>query len=298
MILIIGASGFIGNKLYRYFKEGNIQVKGTYFSNGDNINEEEKIYLDLKTTDFDEINRLKALKCAIFCHGISDVDRCEKDQALSSLINVKNTLKLLQYFKDRDVIPAYISTSMIFNGINMLPSESDEPRPILEYGRQKLEVENFITANFSKYIILRLTKVFGIERQDGTIFTSWLDKLLINEDILAVRDIFISPIYVSDVTEALGFLLENQHHGVYNLGGPEVREFSYFAKKVIRSFGFGLNQLKEVPSSSFAFTQSRPHFNSLDSKKIMKCSGLNLTALDKCFAKIGVNYGINYKQKN
>lgn len=292
MILVIGASGFIGNKVYQYFKEGDIEVKGTYFSNSNKIDKEGKIYLNLESGDITEIKKLKGLNHAIFCHGISDIEKCRNDQTFSNLVNVKNTFKLLEYCKDTNVIPVYLSTNMVFDGKDKLPSETDAPSPILEYGKQKLDVENFIINNFEKYIILRLTKVFGVEKGDGTLFTSWLDKLLMNENIIVAKDIFISPIYVADVVKIIVFLLENQDYGIFNLGGPEIGKPSDFAEKMVMFFGFDLNLVKKVLISSFAFAEGRPRFNSLDSKNIRQSSGIYLTALDDCLVKIGINYGI------
>ena len=293
MVLIVGASGFIGNKFYHYFKDNKINVRGTYFSNIGELNKEDRIYLDLENGNIDEIKRLKDLSRVIFCHGISEVEKCKNNQDLTNLVNVKNTFKLLEYCKDANIKPVYLSTNMVFDGMSKFPSETCVPNPISEYGRQKLAVENFIIKNFKQYLILRLTKVFGVERGDGSLFTSWLDKLLINESIKAANNIFISPIYVMDVIKITDSLLENQVSGVFNLGGLEIERPSDFAKKMAVFFRLDLNLVKEVSIESFAFTEKRPHFSSLDSKNVRQCLAINLTTIDDCLAKISTNYNLN-----
>lgn len=292
-ILIIGASGFIGNKLYRYFKENKICVKGTYFSKGDNLDSEDKLYLDLRNKNIEEIKKLKNLRHVIFCHGISDVEVCKEKKALSYAVNVANSINLLKYCKRLNILPVYLSTSMVFDGESELPTEADDLTPVSEYGKQKLEVEKFIIDNFSKYIILRLTKVFGVEPCDNTLFTAWLDKLMKKEKIRAASDVFISPVYVMDVLNVTNFLIENSHSGVYNLGGCETLRIYDFAKRLAAFFNYDLTCIKEVSINDFSFQEKRPKFNSVDSAKVRRDSGVKLTAIDDCFKLIANNYRIS-----
>lgn len=292
MILIVGASGFIGTKFYHYFKENKVSVRGTYFSKAGDLNKEDRIYLDLKNGNIEEIKGLKNLRRIIFCHGISDIEICRDKKDLSHAVNVINTITLLKYCKDLNITPIYLSTSMVFDGEFELPKESDDLKPVSEYGKQKLEVERFIINNFDKYIILRLTKVFGVGKCDNTLFTAWLDKLMKKENIIAASDVFISPVYVMDVLSMTDFLMENNRSGVYNLGGREILRISDFAKKLALFFNYNLACIKEASINDFGFQEKRPKFNSVDSTKIRRDSGARLTAVDDCFKLIADSYKI------
>jgi len=293
LILIVGGSGFIGTKFYHYFKQNKVSVRGTYFSKVGGLNEEDRIYLDLKNVNIEEIKKLKNLGRIIFCHGISGIEICRDKKDLSHAVNVINTIALLKYCKDLNIMPIYLSTSMVFDGESELPVESDDLKPASEYGKQKSEVERFIINNFKKYIILRLTKVFGVEKHDNTLFTLWLDKLMNKEKIIAASDIFISPVYVMDIIEMAGFMIKNSNFGTYNLGGPEILRISDFAKRLAAFFRYDLTYIKELSINDFGFKERRPKFNSVDSVKIRSDSGIKLTAIDDCFKLIASNYGIS-----
>ena len=72
MLLIIGASGFIGNKLYNYFKSKGLDVKGTYYSKTFEGAERDGVYLDLSNPDLSHISDLKNLTHILLCHGVAD----------------------------------------------------------------------------------------------------------------------------------------------------------------------------------------------------------------------------------
>jgi dTDP-4-dehydrorhamnose reductase len=296
VILVTGASGFIGNKFYLYFKENNMRIKGTYYSNGpgdlDKLDKENRIYLDMKRGDMEEIKRLKDLEYMIFCHGISDIETCRNKRELSYAVNVTNTINLLRHCRHSSIVPVYLSTTMVFDGETESSSESSDPNPLSEYGKQKLEVEKFIADNFEKYLILRLTKVFGVEKYDKSIFTSWLDKFMQKEKIAAASDVFISPVYVMDVIRITELLMKNNHFGSYNLGGPEISRISDFAIRLAGFFDYDSGLIREVSINDLGFTEKRPRFNSVDSTKILRESGIKLTAIRDCFNLIAENYGI------
>ncbi len=64
----------------------------------------------------------------------------------------------------------FLSTSLVYAGDDVAHTEQDEPPPITEYGRQKVAVGKFINENFHNALILRLTKIFGVEKGDDTLF--------------------------------------------------------------------------------------------------------------------------------
>ncbi len=125
MFLVIGASGFIGAKLYKHFKNKGLDVKGTYYSRTFEGAERDGIYLDLGNPDFSNILALKDLTHIFFCNGITNIDECKINRSSSYKINVANTIKLLDSF--RHAVPIYLSTDMVYSGTPKNPTESDIP---------------------------------------------------------------------------------------------------------------------------------------------------------------------------
>ncbi len=293
MFLVIGASGFIGAKLYNHFKNKGLDVKGTYHSRTFEGAERDGIYLDLGNPDFSNILALKDLTHIFFCNGITNIDECKINRSSSYKINVTNTIKLLESLIHTDVVPIYLSTDMIYNGTQKDFTESDIPAPLTEYGRQKVEAENYITTQFSKYIILRLTRVFGVGERDQTLFTSCLDSLMGHKTIFSAADIFLSPIYIMDVVHALDALVSGNHYGIFNLGGHETATRYEFSQRLAKFFNYDLSLIEKKSINDFKFIEPRPLWSSLNSSKIIKATGIRLTSLEHCLKLIKKSYNKN-----
>ncbi len=298
MFLIIGASGFIGNKLYNYFKSKGLDVKGTYYSKVFEGPEEDKIYLDLSNPDFSEILNLKNITHIFFCNGITSIDKCKSNYEISYEINVTNTINLLDNFIQTDTIPIFLSTDMVYSGTKRFYKEEDEVCPITEYGKQKADVEKYITKHFRKYIILRLTKVYGIEKSDKTLFTSWLDSLIEYKSINSAVDDFISPVFIMDVVEALEGLVSGNHYGIFNLGGHEILSRYELSLKFAEFFEFNNSLVQKKFIKDFRFIDLRPLYSSLNSSKIIEVTGIKLTSLEDCFRLIKKNYKMKSEKHN
>ncbi|MEW6102617.1 MAG: sugar nucleotide-binding protein [bacterium] len=279
MFLIVGASGFVGNKLYIYFKNKGQDVKGTYYLK----TFEDGIYLNLNEADFSRILELKNLTHIFLCNGITNIDECKINREVSYRINVINTIKLLENFIEKNVVSVYLSTDMVYKGDIKFYKESNGVSPITEYGRQKVEVENYIMKTFKRYIILRLTKIFGIEKDDKTLFTSWLELLRGKKTIFSADDVFISPIFIMDVVHSLDRLVSGRHYGIFNLGGCELLTRYELSKRLANFFGYDLSLIQRKSIKSFGFVEPRPLFSSVDSSKIIELTGTKLTPLENCF---------------
>lgn len=292
MFLIIGASGFIGNKLYNQFNGQGIDIKGTYYPDEFEGTKEDQIYLDLGLNDpnFSEILKLKGLTHIFYCNGITSIDKCKINYDLSYKINVTNTIKLFENFKRTETIPIFLSSDMVYNGNKKFYNEEEEVCPITEYGKQKVEVEKYIMNNFEKYIILRLTKVIGIKKGDKTLFTSWFDTLVKNKPIYSAVDNYLSLVYAEDVVSAINLLVVGNHNGVFNLGGSEILSRYDWSIKFANFLGLNSSLIHKKFIKDFKFIEPRLAYSSLDSSKIIKTTGIKLTLIEDCFNMMKRNY--------
>ncbi len=290
MLLIIGASGFIGNKLFSYLKNKGLDVKGTYHSKTLGSAEKDGAYLDLGNPDFSNILDLKNLTHIFFCAGVTNIDECKINRNSSYKINVTNTIKLFENFSHTHVVLVYLSTDMVYSDTEKEFTEADTLAPSTEYGRQKLEVEQYIEAQFRNYIILRLTKVYGVGKGDQTLFTTWLDSFMRHETIFSADDIFISPIYVMDVVLALDCLITRKHYGIFNLGGHETATRYEFSQRLAKYFMYNLSLIEKKSIKDFQFIEPRPLYSRLSSSKTIQATGIELTSIEDCFKSMKENY--------
>lgn len=162
----------------------------------------------------------KALDYAVLLLGDTQPDSCVADRNRSQAVNVDSLKKVVDTLTGWGVPIVFTSSEFVFDGRKGEYVESDPPSPILLYGRQKLEMERYIASMSTEFVILRLAKVYGETRGDGTLFTAWLPVLLQGKTIRAAQDQRFSPIFVGDVVGAILAVMEKKARGLYHAAGP------------------------------------------------------------------------------
>ena len=85
------------------------------------------------------------MKYLIISHGINiNLDKTKKNYKKSYFINVYKTKKIIDYCFNKKIIPVYISSDGVFDGLKGNYKETDLKNPIHSYGKIKNEVEKYI----------------------------------------------------------------------------------------------------------------------------------------------------------
>jgi len=116
-------------------------------------------------------------------------------------------------------------------------SETDPTRPILSYGRQKLEVEEHLRAIKAPWVIARLSKLVSPVPEPRNLLTDWAEKLERNEIIRCASDLIFSPADVNDAAHALVSLAEGPFAGLFHVCGPQAMSWLDLFKVFIRKVG-------------------------------------------------------------
>lgn len=275
-MIIIGASSFIGKHLYEHYFEKEKSVIGTYYSNY----KKDLIKFDIKNPNILNFGaNLKKHKYAFICSAMSHPDICKRNIKESYEINVKGTKKLLEQLLNEGIFPFFFSSEYVFNGEKGNYSENDERNSNTVYGNQKKEIEDFLIKSDKPFFIARLGKVFGVEKEDKTIVTSIIEKLLHNENLRCATDQIFCPTYIGDLVNILDISIERKLKGLYNVASPEI--FSrYELAKFIKSH-LNLDYGRIIPCSikEIDFLDNRPLNTSLNSEKIKEDTDFKFTEL-------------------
>ena len=109
----------------------------------------------------------------------------------------------------------HLSTDLVFDGEHGAPyTEDDEPRPVMEYGQQKLEAEQLVARVHPEALIVRTSLLLG--PPDGQ-----QEVLARRDDVEFHTDEIRSPIRVASLASALLELAELGPSGVLHVAGPE-----------------------------------------------------------------------------
>ena len=265
---VIGASGFIGSHLYEFLQKQNEDVIGTGYPR-EAAHQGDLYYFDLSRTDISSLPLLGDQRTYLyFCAHQGTIEECAAKTKETRAVNVDSTIRMLEQVAEHNFIPVYFSTSAVFAGKRPDYTENDVPDPATEYGRQKAEVEQYIMNNFSRYLIMRLTKVYGTEADDNSLFTSWVNSWLSGRTVLAVPDSQIAPIHVTDVVSIVHRLLLQESYGLYHLSGPTTDSFMGFAQRLARYFPGVAASIEERSIHNLGLQEQQPSFRSLQTKKI------------------------------
>jgi len=281
-VLIIGSDGKLGSGLMRKLK---IRARGT--TRRANLLPHEIFFDLLNQESIQNLKKVSDCRFAIIVAAISDPDQCYINQKLSNSINVDSTISVLKILKDMRIKPIFVSTEMVFNGTGELYSEFDKPEPILVYGRQKLEVENFILDNFDDFTILRLSKIYSSQNNDKSILNSFFEDISSNKEAAYAKDQYFSPTLQDDFEISVSKLIEKDLAGVFHLSSScRVSRWDLFElfANAIGNFG----KVKPCLLSDIEFLEKRPMDLSLNGEKLSKATDFVFTT-----PKMGIDKWIN-----
>jgi len=239
-ILVIGANSQIGSAIIKNQLNGYYSVYGT--TRHADRTDENTLFYDLAEP---ELNLdFSKYDCVIICAAITNIAHCEADQQTCEQINITNTLALIKKCIDFNCFVIFLSSSAVFDGSKQFYKHTDQPNPNTSYGISKHTVENYIQSlNTNDACVLRLTKVIS---DNSRFIQNWKAAAENGDEIIAFSNIFISPIAIKDVLEAILILVQRKTSGIFQLGGSEDISFLDYAKKIFRSSPKILSQVVET----------------------------------------------------
>lgn len=103
----------------------------------------------------------------INCIAMSDVDRCEQNEAAAMRINAELPAALARAARERQVHLIHFSTDFVFDGALRRPLvETDPAAPLSAYGKSKLAGEQAIAAESGSHWIFRVSWLYGSPRHN------------------------------------------------------------------------------------------------------------------------------------
>jgi dTDP-4-dehydrorhamnose reductase len=203
--------------------------------------------------------------------GETNIDRCARDPEGTSEINVKGVIRVIRELVALGIMPVFLSSDGVLDGARALASEDDEVRPILAYGRQKLEVERFIATLPAPWLIVRLPKLISTASDPRCMLTQWIDALRVGQRIVCATDQFFTPAATADAARTVAVLVRNRAHGLFHAGGPERLSRRALLQVVLdeyHKFAVPKAKITECSLRDLNVVESRPLDTSLSSKRL------------------------------
>lgn len=223
-ILILGASGFIGNAIYKelcsYFR-----TFGTYNTNNKTF-ENNQHFFQYNIEEDDVFEILNAVKPTVIISALRGDFSAQiiAHQHISEYI-LQNKARLI-----------FLSSANVFDAYSKFPSyEYDKTLSNSVYGHFKIKIENMLLRlPKMKVAVLRLPMVFGA-------FSPRVDdiKLLLKEKlpIEVFPNLVMNVTSDNKLTQQIHYIINQNKYGVFHLGSTDLVHHDEFISDIIKSLG-------------------------------------------------------------
>lgn len=266
-ILVTGYTGQLGFDVVNELIRRGIEAKG--------VSSKELDITD-KQAVFDMLTEYKpdaVIHCAAWTNvdGAEDADNEEKVYSINAL----GTRYIAEACRQIDCKMLYISTDYVFNGSGAEPWKPDckEYAPLNYYGETKLQGELAVFETLTKFFIVRIAWVFGINGKNFV--KTMLNVGKTHDTVRVVNDQIGTPTYTFDLAKLLCDIIITEKYGYYhatNEGG--YISWYDFCKEIYRQAGIDA-KLVAVSTEEYGVSKAkRPHNSRLDKSKLAE-NGFN-----------------------
>ena len=236
-------------------------------------------YVQLDITDREAVQRtIEDIHpdAIIHCAAWTNVDGAEAEENREKVhrINAEGTQNIADAAKAVDAKMLYLSTDYVFDGQGERPWEPDDKcyAPLNVYGKSKLDGELAVSGTLSKYFIVRIAWVFGLNGKN-------FPKTMVNvgkthQQVRVVNDQIGTPTYTKDLARLLVDMVETEKYGYYHCTNSESKPGEYiswadFAEEVYRAAGMDV-KVERVTTAEYGLSIAARPFNSrLDKSKLV-----------------------------
>ena len=254
-------------------------------------------YIQLDITDKEAVRKTIAgirPDAIIHCAAWTAVDAAEEEanRAKVDAINHLGTSYIAEAAKEVDAKMVYLSTDYVFSGEGERPWQPDDKNyaQINVYRASKLAGELAVSGTLTKYFIVRIAWVFGLNGKN--FIKTMLNVGKTHDTVRVVNDQIGTPTYTLDLARLLVDMIETEKYGYYhatNEGG--YISWYEFTKEIYRQAGLDTKVIP-VTTAEYGLSKAARPFNSrLDKSKLTAAGFIPLPdwkdALSRYLREIG-----------
>lgn len=219
-ILILGASGYTGNKIREMLLIEYYHVYGTYFTKS-------KDYENDKFMFKYELGDDKTLKQIL--------DVLDPDIVVSSLTGdfslILYSHKIIAEKHNKRII--FMSTANVYDGrLEDVHTEIDIPKAESEYGKFKIDCENVLLNRLGENaIILRVPEIWGIDCPRICKFKGNISNRF---PIQTFENIYVNYTTNKQIAQWILYIIKNDLRGMFHIGSKDICEYIEFQNLLYR----------------------------------------------------------------
>ncbi len=223
-ILILGASGFLGNAIYKELYP-YYNTFGTYNANHKQY-EKNHHFFQYNIEQDDVYDILNSVKPSIIISAL-------RGNFSAQFVAHKH---LAEYLLSNNTKLLFLSSANVFDAYSKFPSyETDKTLSNSIYGHFKIKIENMLLRlPKTKVAILRLPMVFGPTSPRIQDITNLIHN---NEAIEVFPKLIINATTDSRVTQQIHYIINRNKYGIFHLGSNDLIHHDEFIKDIVNVLG-------------------------------------------------------------
>ena len=280
-VLVTGVGGQLGHDVMNELEKRGYEGIGTDLAESySGIQDGSAVtvmpYVQLDITDREAVIRIVSeLKpdAVIHCAAWTNVDGAEdpEKQALVHKINAEGTGNIADAAKAVDAKMLYLSTDYVFDGQGERPWEPDDKcyAPLNVYGQSKLDGELAVASALTKFFIVRIAWVFGLNGKN--FIKTMINVGKTHDTVRVVNDQIGTPTYTLDLSRLLVDMIETEKYGYYhatNEGG--FISWYDFCCEFYRQYGLTTKVIPVTTKEYGLSVAARPFNSRLNKKKLVE----------------------------
>jgi dTDP-4-dehydrorhamnose reductase len=260
-VLVAGAGGQLGREFVVRLADGEHVVTAPHEKDF-NIGDKDSVRRQVDAAGPDVL---------INCAAYNLVDAAEKEFETARFVNALGVRNLASEAKRVNIAFVHYGTDYVFDGKKGAPYvEDDKPAPINNYGKSKLEGEILLCKETDNYLILRLSWVFGMGKQNFLYkLRTWAEK---NDALKIVSDEISVPTYTETVVDCTMEALQKGMRGLYHLTAGGYCSRFELAKHFLSAMKIKVD-VQPIGMDNFEFQARRPGFSAMSNAKFAECIG-------------------------
>jgi len=278
-ILILGATGYLGSKLYKLYSH-EARVLGTYNENKDNDLQALKWRAD-DYVGLEKITKTFNPNLIINCVGLANVDVCEILPEKAILLNSIMLHEIGRICNRLNVKLVHISTDHFKGATDIALKEDDSIGCPNVYSYSKYLGEKYLIRSNPASIIVRANFFHFTQNSSKNFIDACLNLTPEFSQVNGFSDVIFSPVSTTYLKESILKLFDMDYRGVIHVAPTESISKYEFLKEIFLSIGQTSIKLKSQSIDHAQLLASRPKFMALSNQKYQMLTNEEVPSIKK-----------------
>ena len=219
------------------------------------------------------------------------VERCEREPEATRIVNVEAPRVIAAESRALGALLVVFSSEYVFDGTAGRYTEDDVRRPINEYGRQKVDLED-LALETGRGLVCRTSGVFGEDPQRKNFVYQLIDRLRAGQPFAVPSDQVITPTYAPALADAVAQLIQGGHTGTCHVAGPRILGRLDFARMAAEAYGLPSALIRPRKTADLGLLAARPPRCGLRTDKLRAILGRDLSTPEAGLSTLAESHAI------